>query len=186
MLDTRRTAHRKISRCRCNRIILPAKPARPREFSRPFNCGRTRNGPAVLCGCNCCEQMFPFTIFLAAFSFRIYIYIYTTSPFLSFFRFLALSFLSLSFLLLLLFLLSFLFFPPFFSLFGNRLSMVVGMKTWMGSKGGEHAFNFRINSRSPAALILLPETGGSVARIRRGKRHANFYAMIPLKREETR
>lgn len=80
MLDTRRTAHRKISRCRCNRIILPAKPARPREFSRPFNCGRTRNGPAVLCGCNCCEQMFPFTIFLAAFSFRIYIYIYTQLP----------------------------------------------------------------------------------------------------------
>lgn len=82
-------------------------------------------------------------------------------------------------------------FSPFLSflsspLSGNRLSMVVGMKTWMGSKGGEHAFNFRINSRSPAALILLPETGGSVARIRRGKRHANFYAMIPLKREETR
>lgn len=183
MLDTRRTAHRKISRCRCNRIILPAKPARPREFSRPFNCGRTRNGPAVLCGCNCCEQMFPFTIFLAAFSFRIYIYIYTHNfpfpLFLPFPRaFLPFSLISSSF-------------SPFLSflsspLSGNRLSMVVGMKTWMGSKGGEHAFNFRINSRSPAALILLPETGGSVARIRRGKRHANFYAMIPLKREETR
>lgn len=133
MLDTRRTAHRKISRCRCNRIILPAKPARPREFSRPFNCGRTRNGPAVLCGCNCCEQMFPFTIFLAAFSFRIYIYIYIHNfpfpLFLPFPRaFLPFSLISSSFSPFLSFLSSFLFSLREPSLDGGRNENVDGLE----------------------------------------------------------
>lgn len=67
---------------------------------------------------------------------RIYIYIFLPFPRV----FLPSSFIS-SFL------------PPLFSLFS-----LLFRDESVNSKGSEHAFNFRINSRSPAAFIL-PEIG---------------------------